>query len=366
MPPKNSGTSKKTVEKAKAKVVEDKTFGLKNKNKSKVVQKFIKNVSQAVKNPGKSETIEKAKQAAKKEEKKKELETNALLASLFKSAVTIKQQQPKAGEDAKSVLCAFFKAGTCTKGDKCKYSHDLNIERKSAKIDLYTDQRDVDAETMENWDINKLQSVVNTKHGAPAGKHPTTEIVCKYFLDAVESRLYGWFWNCPNGEDCKYRHALPPGFVLREKKVKVEEEEEVDETPLEEIIEAERSALPSGGTPVTLESFTRWKEEKARRRAEEVETRRQAEAKKTGGRGLGVLSGRDLFSYDPSLFVDDADAIDEAEYEVQEEQVDEDGQGDTTESGAIQENLFLEGADELPDEDDLDVDDEEAKEEEDQ
>lgn len=29
--------SKKTVEKAKAKIVEDKTFGLKNKNKSKTV-----------------------------------------------------------------------------------------------------------------------------------------------------------------------------------------------------------------------------------------------------------------------------------------------------------------------------------------
>lgn len=34
----NKGESKKTADKKKAKVVEDLTFGLKNKNKSKVVQ----------------------------------------------------------------------------------------------------------------------------------------------------------------------------------------------------------------------------------------------------------------------------------------------------------------------------------------
>lgn len=34
--------SKKTENKMKAKVIEDKTFGLKNKNKSKVVQDYVK------------------------------------------------------------------------------------------------------------------------------------------------------------------------------------------------------------------------------------------------------------------------------------------------------------------------------------
>lgn len=43
--------------------------------------------------------------------------------------------------------------------------------------------------------------------------------VCKYFLDAVEKEIYGWFWTCPNGGDaCKYRHALPPGYVFKSKK----------------------------------------------------------------------------------------------------------------------------------------------------
>ena len=46
--------------------------------------------------------------------------------------------------DPKSLVCEFFKAGTCTKGNKCKFSHDLAVERKAAKIDIYTDQRDED------------------------------------------------------------------------------------------------------------------------------------------------------------------------------------------------------------------------------
>ena len=47
MPPKKkaTGPSTKTIQKEKTKIVEDKTFGLKNKNKSKTVQKFVKEVS---------------------------------------------------------------------------------------------------------------------------------------------------------------------------------------------------------------------------------------------------------------------------------------------------------------------------------
>ena len=48
------------------------------------------------------------------------------------------------GADPKSVLCAFFKAGTCGKGNKCKFSHDLSLERKSEKRSIYFDEREAD------------------------------------------------------------------------------------------------------------------------------------------------------------------------------------------------------------------------------
>jgi hypothetical protein len=57
MPPKK-GESKKTLQKEKAKILEDKTFGLKNKNKSSKVQKFIKSVETTV------DSAQKRKEAA--------------------------------------------------------------------------------------------------------------------------------------------------------------------------------------------------------------------------------------------------------------------------------------------------------------
>lgn len=50
------------------------------------------------------------------------------------------------GVDPKSVLCAFFKQGQCTKGDKCKFSHDLSMERKCEKRSVYVDERDEELE----------------------------------------------------------------------------------------------------------------------------------------------------------------------------------------------------------------------------
>jgi len=61
--------------------------------------------------------------------------------------------------------------------------------------------------------------------------------VCKYFLEVVEKKQYGWFWSCPNGgKDCHYRHALPPGYVLKSQ-MKALLEEEADKIPIEEEIE---------------------------------------------------------------------------------------------------------------------------------
>lgn len=48
MPPKNA-PSKKSDQKEKAKIIEDKTFGLKNKNKSAKVNQYIKALESQVK-----------------------------------------------------------------------------------------------------------------------------------------------------------------------------------------------------------------------------------------------------------------------------------------------------------------------------
>lgn len=46
------------------------------------------------------------------------------------------------GVDPKSIICEFFKKGSCRKGKKCKFSHDWNQVRRTEKIDLYTDPRE--------------------------------------------------------------------------------------------------------------------------------------------------------------------------------------------------------------------------------
>ena len=113
---------------------------------------------------------------------------------------------------------------------------------------------------MADWDEMKLQEVVNKKHGAEG--LPSTAIICKFFLDAVENNKYGWFWECPNGgKNCHYRHALPPGFVLKRDKKKMEDSQE--KISLEDLIERERAALSSANlTRVTLQTFLKWKQRK--------------------------------------------------------------------------------------------------------
>ncbi|UYV73772.1 ZC3H15, partial [Cordylochernes scorpioides] len=185
---------------------------------------------------------------------------------LFRPAIV---QKIEKGADPKSVLCAFFKQNQCTKGDKCKFSHDLSIERKSEKKNIYVD----------------------------------IEMICKYFLDALENSKYGWFWECPNGGDkCHYRHALPPGFVLKKDKKK---EDKKDEISIEDLVETQRAALGPNQTRITLETFMQWKKKKIKE--QEVlrikeQDRRHAEFR--AGRAVG-LSGREVFAFQPELAGED-------------------------------------------------------------
>jgi len=270
MPPKAKGsTVNKAVEKAKDKIISDKTFGLKNKNKSKTVQKYIKGVANQVKGQKTETDFEKKK---KKEEELERLRFENLLV-----APTIIQPKVPIGVDPKSVLCEFFKVGKCTKGDRCKYSHNIDQGRKSEKIDIYTDRRNISEEeekqekendTMDKWDQEKLERVVDEKQGA-VNENLKTKIVCKYFLEAIESKKYGWFWECPNGAlKCIYQHCLPPGYVLKKEAKKDDDDEEP--ATVEELIEEERTKLVTR-TPLTKALFLKWKEEKRSERDKQAE-----------------------------------------------------------------------------------------------
>ncbi len=209
--------------------------------------------------------------------------------------------------DPKSVVCVYFKQGLCQKGDRCKFSHDLNQERKAEKRSVYDDGGATKEDGMENWDEQKLEDVINTKHGEDNKKKTnTTSIVCKYFIEAVENKTYGWFWACPNGEACIYKHALPPGFTLKSDAAKKKAEEE-DELSLEMLIEKERASLGSNVTKITLESFLAWKVRKIKEKKDERV--KQDEKKRTDFK-LGFmngLTGRDLFTFNPELVVNDDD-----------------------------------------------------------
>ncbi|XP_065211975.1 zinc finger CCCH domain-containing protein 15 homolog [Planococcus citri] len=298
MPPpkaKQPAPSKKTEQKKKEKIIVDKTFGLKNKKGAKT-QKFIQQVEKQVKSGGAPPRKQAEEHGKKKEEKLKEAKE---LNQLFRPV-----QKVEKGADPKSVLCAFFKFGQCTKGSKCKFSHDLTVERKAEKRSLYVDMRDDDEDTMETWTEEKLKEVVEKKHGELNKKMPTTDIICKYFLEAVENSKYGWFWSCPNGGTCIYRHALPPGFVLKKDRKQVEK---TDTISLEELIEKERSALTStNSTKLTLETFLQWKKKKL---MEKKKAKEKEEEKKRlnfkAGHHIG-LSGRDMFSFNPELAMIDA------------------------------------------------------------
>ncbi|XP_021775334.1 zinc finger CCCH domain-containing protein 11-like [Chenopodium quinoa] len=349
MPPKQQQSKADLAKKQKQ--VEDKTFGLKNKSKSKNVQKYVQSLKQSVQpkvDPKKTDAKKK-----KEEEKAREKELN----DLFKIAVT----QPKVpvGVDPKSILCEFFKVGQCTKGFKCKFSHDLNVQRKGEKIDVYSDKRDDG--TMEEWDLETLEKAVAEK-SKEYNQNKPTDIVCKHFLDAVEKKQYGWFWVCPNGgKNCHYRHALPPGYVLKSQ-MKALLEEEADKMPIEEEIEEQRAKVKST-TPMTTELFKQWKQKKIAEKAASMASQSAERAKNDR------MSGRELFLSNASLFVDDVGAWDQYEREesenneteVSEKSVKVDhinsAHGDTaapSSSGAMNDDDDNDGLDDI--DDDLDMD----------
>ena len=156
---------------------------------------------------------------------------------------------------------------------------------------------------MDDWDEDKLRQVVLSKHGNPK---TTTDKVCKYFIQAIEDQKYGWFWVCPNGGDkCMYKHSLPPGFVIKTKEQRAAEKALMANSPLntltlEDFLESERHKLTGNLTPVTPETFAKWKKERIDKKQAEEEAKKLKDA-----------TGRAMFEKGDWAQDSDADSDDE-------------------------------------------------------
>jgi hypothetical protein len=357
MPPK--APVDKAKQAARQKIAEDKTFGLKNKNKSKNVQKYIKSITNNAAGAPKGGKEQEAR--SEKEKKEKELQQKALMASLFNKQVDKKGRafDPVAKKKAKEAEEAAIAAGKKLKEEVVK----AIIEGVANTIRLTDPKKGI---RMSELGGHAIMHALKDKY---ANEFKNIQLLL--FIKANDKV----FW-------VDDEESSNPMIRCMED---VNAEVAPDERSIEEIIEERRMQLGPGGTPVTLETFKAWKEKREAERLAKVEEQRKETAKKTGGKGLVGMSGRDLFTYDASLFVDDDDAVDEQAYEERQEgpmsdrekedddddddEDDDDDAEDAVEEAparqgdgvAIDADLFLDGGD-LPDDLDLeDLDDEEKE-----
>ena len=159
-------------------------------------------------------------------------------------------------------------------------SHDLGIERRTQKRDIYTDARDEEPTTSKTAYADDGRQTASQ-----------TDKICKHFLEAVESGHFGWFWQCPNGDKCIYKHALPQGYVLKSQATQDDDEEKLT---MEQFIEEERHKLPplTQLKPVNDDNFTIWRRNKNEEEEKELKLRLEKE------RMAGKLSGKSFFLSD--------------------------------------------------------------------
>jgi hypothetical protein len=101
----------------------------------------VANIQKQQEAAGKSRaTLEKERERALREKQKAEDEKQQKEAAALLKPVQM--QKIPLGVDPKTLLCVFFKAGNCEKGNKCKFSHNPDVERKVEKRNLYDDSRE--------------------------------------------------------------------------------------------------------------------------------------------------------------------------------------------------------------------------------
>lgn len=120
--------------------------------------------------------VEKDKENQLRAKQKLEDEKRAKEEALLLKPVQTQKVPP--GVDPKTVLCAFFKAGHCEKGTKCKFSHDLNVGRKVDKKNLYEDTREEKLKGAH--DVRYILTVtsrelLNRRHDGHMGRREVTQ-----------------------------------------------------------------------------------------------------------------------------------------------------------------------------------------------
>ena len=141
--------------------------------------------------------------------------------------------------------------------------------------------------------------------------------VCRFFLEAVQKKIYGWKWECPNGVDCQYKHCLPKGYILLTKAEKLQEEMTVEEfMDLEEQIDAERTRIAINGIPVNDTTFQEWKKKRDEKRIKEGGYVQEDPKNKK-------KTGLQLFKANSAIFKDDENATDDMKYDIKNENFEE-------------------------------------------
>ena len=104
----NSDASKKTIQKEAKQIIEDKTFGLKNKNKSKKVQEYCKQVNQQVQRKAEMAMQKDKPRIPVSEQQKAAREQERREQQMAMLRATLKQPKVPPGEDPKNYMCIWF------------------------------------------------------------------------------------------------------------------------------------------------------------------------------------------------------------------------------------------------------------------
>ena len=195
----------------------------------------------------------------------------------------------------------------------------INNNLQKGAFDIYTDIRDVKG--LKEDKGNNVESEVNKIAEEKEKKRKKlcqSNIVCRYFLEAVQRKIYGWKWECPNGDDCQYKHCLPKGYIMLTKEDKLQEEMTIEEyMDLEEQIDEERTRISLNGTPVNDNTFKEWKRKRDEQRLKEKGIMKD-EVDKTKKK-----TGIQLFKSDAAIFQDDEGATDDIKYGERDEDLQE-------------------------------------------